>query len=84
MPKSKTKKTPGEHGPIDFLDTGCKVTTICAFSVKILENYKLRSDHLASGASILCIPPLHASLRQPKVSARKFQDQIQMRGPVLR
>ena len=50
MPKSKTKKAPGEHEPIDFLATGFKVTTNCAFSVKILENFKLRSDHLASGA----------------------------------
>ena len=34
----------------DFLATGFKVTTNCAFSVKILENFKLRSDHLLSGA----------------------------------
>lgn len=47
--KSKSKLAPGEHEPIDFLATGFKVTTNCAFSVKILENFKLRSDHLASG-----------------------------------
>jgi len=49
--KSKTgtsKAAPGTHEPIDFLATGFKVTTNCAFSVKILENFKLRSDHLLS------------------------------------
>ena len=44
-----TKGAPGAHEPIDFLATGFKVTTNCAFSVKILENFKLRSDHLQSG-----------------------------------
>lgn len=50
--KSKSKPAPGEHEPIDFLATGFKVTTNCAFSVKILENFKLRSDHLASGETL--------------------------------
>jgi len=79
MPKSKTKKAPGEHEPIDFLATGFKVTTNCAFSVKILENYKLRSDHLASGACAAapgagawrggCTGARHAGLRRPPASA---------------
>jgi hypothetical protein len=50
--KSSTGGTkPGEHEPVDFLATGFKVKTNCAFSVKILENFKLRSDHLASGSA---------------------------------
>ena len=40
-----TKKGKG----IDFLATGFKVTTNCAFSVKIMENFKINSDHLLSG-----------------------------------
>lgn len=40
-----TKKGKG----IDFLATGFKVTTNCAFSVKIMENFKISSDHLLSG-----------------------------------
>ena len=61
--KSSTGGTkPGEHEPVDFLATGFKVKTNCAFSVKILENFKLRSDHLASGSAPapprLARPPL--------------------------
>jgi hypothetical protein len=48
--KSKTGDSKaGQHEPIDFLATGFKVTTNCAFSVKILENFELRSNHLMSG-----------------------------------
>jgi len=51
--KSKTgvgdSKAAGQHEAIDFLATGFKVTTNCAFSVKILENFELRSNHLMSG-----------------------------------
>ena len=60
--KSSTGGTkPGEREPIDFLATGFKVTTNCAFSVKILENFKLRSDKLAGGcahAPLSVHPPL--------------------------
>ncbi len=48
--KSKTGDSKaGQHEPIDFLATGFKVTTNCAFSVKILENFELRSNHLMTG-----------------------------------
>ena len=62
--KSSTGGTkPGEREPIDFLATGFKVTTNCAFSVKILENFKLRSDKLAGGCAHAPLsvhpPPLH-------------------------
>mmetsp|Transcript_8371 Transcript_8371/g.20814 ORF Transcript_8371/g.20814 Transcript_8371/m.20814 type:complete len:147 (+) Transcript_8371:100-540(+) len=43
---SHKKKAPGQS--IDFLATGFKVTTNCAFSVKIMENFKIKSDHLLS------------------------------------
>ena len=48
---SKKSNKPGEHEPIDFLATGFQVTTNCAASVRILENFKLRSDHLLSGCT---------------------------------
>mmetsp|Transcript_886 Transcript_886/g.2169 ORF Transcript_886/g.2169 Transcript_886/m.2169 type:complete len:150 (+) Transcript_886:151-600(+) len=42
-----TKKKKHVKGdPIDFLATGFQVTTNCAFSVKIMENFKLKSDQL--------------------------------------
>lgn len=41
--------TKGKGKGIDFLATGFKVTTNCAFSVKIMENFKINSDHLLSG-----------------------------------
>mmetsp|Transcript_38331 Transcript_38331/g.74883 ORF Transcript_38331/g.74883 Transcript_38331/m.74883 type:complete len:150 (-) Transcript_38331:418-867(-) len=43
---SASKKPPGKG--IDFLATGFKVTTNCAFSVKIMENFKISSDQLLS------------------------------------
>ena len=57
------KLKPGEHEPIDFLATGFQVTTNCAFSVRIMEGFKLKSDKLASGADPSAQPQLvcHAS-----------------------
>ena len=52
------KLKPGEHEPIDFLATGFQVTTNCAFSVRIMEGFKLKSDKLASGADPTAQPQL--------------------------
>eukprot|EP00293_Proteomonas_sulcata_P005986 CAMPEP_0184330046 /NCGR_PEP_ID=MMETSP1049-20130417/144473_1 /TAXON_ID=77928 /ORGANISM="Proteomonas sulcata, Strain CCMP704" /LENGTH=134 /DNA_ID=CAMNT_0026652451 /DNA_START=139 /DNA_END=540 /DNA_ORIENTATION=- len=40
------KTAKDKDGGIDFLATGFQVSTNCAFSVKIMENFKIRSDHL--------------------------------------
>eukprot|EP00286_Rhodomonas_abbreviata_P028834 CAMPEP_0181312270 /NCGR_PEP_ID=MMETSP1101-20121128/13605_1 /TAXON_ID=46948 /ORGANISM="Rhodomonas abbreviata, Strain Caron Lab Isolate" /LENGTH=148 /DNA_ID=CAMNT_0023419105 /DNA_START=20 /DNA_END=466 /DNA_ORIENTATION=- len=45
---AKSKGAKKGDAPIDFLQTSFQVTTNCAFSVKIMENFKLRSDHLLS------------------------------------
>eukprot|EP00960_Hanusia_phi_P020861 614767-Hanusia_phi.AAC.1 len=40
----------GGHERIDFLAKSHELKTNCAFSVKIMENFKIRSDHLLGGA----------------------------------
>jgi hypothetical protein len=47
--KNKMTDKKKAEKPIDFFETGFKVTTNSAFSVKIMENFKIRSDHLLSG-----------------------------------
>mmetsp|Transcript_8673 Transcript_8673/g.20469 ORF Transcript_8673/g.20469 Transcript_8673/m.20469 type:complete len:157 (-) Transcript_8673:184-654(-) len=46
MSTGKSKAVMKSDGGIDFFATGFQVTTNCAFSVKIMENFKLRSDAL--------------------------------------
>lgn len=65
----KSKKTPGKG--IDFLATGFKVTTNCAFSVKIMENFKIQSDHLLSGTGAPAYPMLANAISPTTADSRE-------------
>jgi hypothetical protein len=68
-----TKKGKG----IDFLATGFKVTTNCAFSVKIMENFKINSDHLLSG-EFQAPPFLLASSLLPPTSVQQQRHAVEV------